>query len=322
MSDGETLDLQKSTNVRSFYWHLVPLRFAFRVFSTIAPRLMGRIALRLFRTPRKHKTPARERDWLDSSKAFQMIAGGERLIGWTWGRGPTVLLVHGWEGRGSQMGAFVEPLVEAGFRVVAIDAPGHGQSTGKLSSMPQFAATVSALSERFGPIHGVVAHSLGAAATSWAAKTGTEIPTAVFIAPPGDIDDFISFFGDLLSLSNRSRREMVARLERQFGLSWEWVREVTLTPAHGVSLLVIHDERDHDSPVENGRSVTDAWPGAEMRTTSGLGHRRILRNAYVVEQAVRYLKEGSTRESGDPMPNAMIESQSLQNAGAEIGAAI
>ena len=322
MSNHQYSTTTKSTNERSFYWQLVPLRLAFRLISTIAPRLTGRIALRLFRTPRKHKTPEREKSWLASSKAFQIEAGGERLIGWSWGSGPAVLLMHGWEGRGSQMGAFVEPLVEAGFRAITVDAPAHGKSTGRMSSMPQFAATVSALAERFGPIHGVIAHSLGAAATSWAAKTGTDIPRAVFIAPPGDIDDFISFFGDLLGLSHRSRREMVSQLERQFELSWEWVREVTLTPACDLSLMVIHDESDLDSPVENGRRVTAAWPEAEMMTTTGLGHRRILRNRSVVEQSVRFLSEGSTRDTNDPMPDAMIANQRLQESGGKINAAI
>ena len=42
---------------------------------------------------------------------------------YSWGSGPTVLLVHGWEGRGSQLSAFAPALVKAGFRVVAVDMP-------------------------------------------------------------------------------------------------------------------------------------------------------------------------------------------------------
>jgi hypothetical protein len=41
-----------------------------------------------------------------------------RLPVYSWGSGPTILLAHGWSGRGSQLGAFVEPLVEQGFRLV------------------------------------------------------------------------------------------------------------------------------------------------------------------------------------------------------------
>jgi len=33
-----------------------------------------------------------------------------------WGKGPTVMLVHGWSGRGAQLGELVEPLVAAGDR--------------------------------------------------------------------------------------------------------------------------------------------------------------------------------------------------------------
>ena len=246
--------------------------------------------LRLFRTPRKHRTPARELAWLDSGQAFEIEAGGEQLVGWTWGSGPPILLVHGWEGRGSQMGAFVQPLVEAGYQAIAVDAPAHGRSTGKVSSMPQFATTVAALAERFGPLEGIIAHSLGAAASSWAVKVGTRVPKMVFVAPPADINDHVEFFGDLLSLSERSRREMVAYLERHFDVRWDDVRKVTVEPpAADVSLLVIHDDSDRDSPIANGQQVSAAWPGARLVTTSGLGHRRILRDPGVIAHAVRFL---------------------------------
>ena len=52
-----------------------------------------------------------------------------------WGAGPSVLLVHGWEGRGAQLGALVDPLVAAGYRVVALDGPAHGDSPGRLSTL-------------------------------------------------------------------------------------------------------------------------------------------------------------------------------------------
>ncbi|MFP2912939.1 hypothetical protein ACLESD_49620, partial [Pyxidicoccus sp. 3LFB2] len=63
--------------------------------------------------------------------------GGERVAVWSWGEGPRVLLVHGWSGYGGQLTAFVAPLVEAGFSVVAgTTRRGHGVSV----RAPQLAA--------------------------------------------------------------------------------------------------------------------------------------------------------------------------------------
>src|SRR6185503_15435757 len=113
-----------------------------------------------------------------------------------WGKGPLVILVHGWNGRGSQLGGFVQPLVDAGFQVVAFDAPGHGGPRGASSSLVRFAdafdAVVDATRPFFQPLAAVVAHSMGGAAVTYALSRRAErsadaelgSPRLVFIAPP------------------------------------------------------------------------------------------------------------------------------------------
>ena len=72
-----------------------------------------------------------------------METAGQRLAVWSWGDGPTAILLHGWGGRSDQLAAFVPPLLAAGFSVVAPDAPGHGDSTGGTSSVLAFAAAIA-----------------------------------------------------------------------------------------------------------------------------------------------------------------------------------
>jgi len=54
---------------------------------------------------------------LERAHARPLFVGGRRIEMWKWGRGPAVLLAHGWGGRGAQLGAFVDPLVARGFSV-------------------------------------------------------------------------------------------------------------------------------------------------------------------------------------------------------------
>ncbi len=289
MLDASVHDIRKSTNDRSFYWYLAPLRGLFRVFCAVAPNSAARAALRLFRTPHRHATPPREKSWMNTAERFRFDVAGERLTAWAWGRGPTVLLVHGWEGRGSQMGAFAQPLVEAGFRVITLDGPGHGVSSGRRSSVPQFAEAIAVLVERIGPVHGIVTHSFGSAATGWAARQLPLAKRLVYVAPPGDLDQYVTFFADLLGLSTTVRQRMVSLLERRFDLQWDEVRYATMTPVDGTDLLVIQDRDDKESPFSNGVEVSTAWPGSRLYTTSGLGHRRVLRHPDVIEQVVGFL---------------------------------
>jgi pimeloyl-ACP methyl ester carboxylesterase len=281
----------KSTNDRSFYKRLAPLRWIFRKLGTVAPKTTGRIALRLFRSPHAHSTPARELQWLESADRFEFEVGGETLVGWSWGSGPTVLLVHGWEGRGSQMGAFAQPLVEAGHRVVTFDGPAHGRSTGKLSSLPQFAAAIRQLADQIGPLHGIVAHSFGSPATALAMQQGMRADRLAFIAPPADLDEYIDYFCALLGFSKEVRSHMIDHLEQSFDLRWDDVRMAPLQPQAQTELLVIHDRDDQDSAFANGQRVAAAWPASRLHPTSGLGHRRILRNRAVVSRVVDFLSQ-------------------------------
>ena len=56
---------------------------------------------------------------------------------------PAVALAHGWELQAGRMGHFVNPLLRAGFRVVAIDLPAHGASGGSLLNVPDGAAAIA-----------------------------------------------------------------------------------------------------------------------------------------------------------------------------------
>ena len=116
---AETLVLSvKSTNVRSHVSSPVWLRASFSAAGYLAPNLTAAVAERLFYKTRRNGPRPGEREFLEGAMPTT-ISG---MKAWSWGSGPTVLLVHGWNGRGTQLGAFIEPLVARGYQVVAFDA--------------------------------------------------------------------------------------------------------------------------------------------------------------------------------------------------------
>jgi pimeloyl-ACP methyl ester carboxylesterase len=56
--------------------------------------------------------------------------------------------------------------------------------------------------------------------------------------------------------------------------------------------LIIHDRDDKDVPYTHGEEIVDAWAGSRLETTSGLGHRALLRDPAVIGRAVEFLREG------------------------------
>lgn len=266
------------------------IRGAMGVLSRTAPGVASRVAEDLFMKPRRFAAPPREREMLAEATPFEVRLGARlRIQAWRWGSGPAVMLVHGWEGRGAQLATFVRPLVAAGFSVIAFDAPGHGASAGSRSSLPHFAWSVRGVADAIGAPHAIVAHSLGCAAATLALRDGLSVERLVYMAPPLNPSDYVTRFGDILNISTPVLDRMKLRIEERFLRKWsdyslaETAREMT-TP-----LLVIHDREDEDTLWVDGVALVESWPGAQLLTTTGLGHRRILREASVIEAAARFI---------------------------------
>ena len=230
-----------------------------------------------------------------------------------WGTdGPVVYLLHGWGGYRGQLGAFVAPLTAAGYRVVALDAPSHGESApgsfGRGRSLiTEFIAALDAATREFGPAHGVVAHSLGGGAAALAVLDhvdgldGVPVGRLVLVAPMPDPNAYAQLFAATLGFGDRIRTGLLRRLERRVGRPMTDFDAVTRARTAAESrdaagdadpappLLVVHDREDKEIPYGLGRAIAAAWQGAELLSTKGLGHRRILRDPEVVRTAVDFL---------------------------------
>ncbi len=286
---------KKSTNVR-----LRAVRGVFRSLSLVSPEAAARLAMVIFRRPPRHSGSELDRSVLQSAERVDLILDGRRLAVWRWGQGPRALLVHGWGSRGARLGSFVAPLTGAGFSVLGFDAPGHGASAGRLSSLPQFIAAIREIGDRLGPLELVVAHSMGGAATTLSMARGLPVRRAVFLAPSADPAGYSERFASVLHLSPDVLSRMKRDLERRFGLAWKDFDVLAAARAMSAPLLVFHDRDDSDVAWSDGAAIASAWPGAELVSTAGLGHRRIVQDPAVVAQAVAFLarSRAATRASG------------------------
>lgn len=263
---------------------------ALRLISSVAPDTGSRLAAEMFMTPRRFRTPERERAYLAGATPFHIHLGVEtRVHGWSWGDGPVVILSHGWEGRGSQMGAFVAPLVRAGFRVVAYDAPGHGASSGKRSSLPHFTWSLRGVVAKFGRPHAVIAHSFGCAATTLAIRDGLSVSRLAFLSPPINVGDYTRQFGMMFGLSDGLVDGLRRRIEERFARTWNDYSLRETAPGMSTPLLVVHDRHDDELDWGNAVELANLWPGAQLVTTEGLGHRRILRSEAVIETVKNFV---------------------------------
>lgn len=227
------------------------------------------------------------------------LGAGTEIQCYHWpGAGPTLLLAHGWGGNAAQFSAWIKALLGAGFCVLAYDAPGHGESEGTFSSAPASAAALKVLAEWFAkPLSGIIAHSLGAIATTLALAEGIQSQQVFFLAPTCFVMD------DLVSASRQHglRPEQEEALVRHFTDNFSAdltvlsaLQRITSPPP----LTIFHDRADASVPFAEAEQVQAHWPGARLIEVPRVGHTRILLSKTIIQQTLICL----TQEYGSQTP--------------------
>lgn len=215
----------------------------------------------------------------------------------TWGApdAPAVLLVHGWQSRAAFFAPLVTDLLAAGRRVVAYDAPGHGDSGGRHRTLGDDVAIIRRLSgTRTGDWEGVVAHSVGVLAAGVALADGVRARGFVGLAGMSSAtainDQFAAISG--LPRALRGRYDETVR-RRWFPDEPDLYQRYDLArhplPAD-IPALFVHDAADRAVPHRQSELLLDAHDGsAELVTTTGLGHNRLVRDDDVLRRTVAHI---------------------------------
>lgn len=265
-------------------------RVGFNTLGRILPTPAAKLAYKLFSTPRFRAKHKKKDDLLREAEKERFTHGSESLQTYSWGpkTGKLVLLVHGWESRATALRAFVPGLVEAGFRVKAIDLPGHGSSSGKQTNMRHSADFVEAfIRAQQEELHSIVAHSMGCGATVFALSRMPDLQfqRLVLIGFPAKIDQVFQRFYAFLKLPSTVVRSLEAHIQEQFE---EDVFEIDTREYGKVveveRILLIHDKQDEIIPFAESRYILEAWDNAELAVTDGFGHFKLVKNPKVLQR--------------------------------------
>ncbi|WP_194410226.1 alpha/beta fold hydrolase [Microbacterium cremeum] len=259
-----------------------------RAASTVSPRWGAAVAMPLFASVAKPR-PVHRDDEYTMSRARRRtirIAGvhrrGTDVTVYEWGSGErTVVLAHGWDGRASQFATLVRDLVAEGFRVVAFDAPAHGESAGRRTYLVDWIDVLTQLQAHHGRFAAVVGHSFGGLGSLVAVAGGVEAERVVTVASPADAELLLAQFQTMLGYSDGVARELTVRFVRRYFPTeqdpFAWLSAVRRPLSAGTPLLVVHDERDRVVPFGEAARIAGANPGSISLATTGLGHSRILK---------------------------------------------
>jgi pimeloyl-ACP methyl ester carboxylesterase len=247
--------------------------------------------LQLLTRPSRAEAGPVECGLLDRAERLEVRSKGRRLAAWTWGEGPNILLVHGWDSRASHLGSLVAALRWANCRVVAFDAPAHGDSEGTASDVMDIGHSILDVAGQLGPFDAVIAHSVGSPASLFAFAQGMRVSASIHLAGPSSLKRVLSRLGDACRLTDDQLSLLQKTMAERIGDSLDAMELENLSEGMRHPALLLHDPDDLEVPYSESVILQAAWPQSELRPVPGVGHRRIIREKPAIDASVHFITQ-------------------------------
>ena len=265
---------------------LIPKLFKF--LSAISPSLAARLALKLFMHPRRAKRSDEEMQFLLTGE--QITFASQRKAR-TWGKGPVIWLLHGWESRGSTFLKLIPLLLEKGYKVIAWDGPAHGDSPGKSSHVAKNAMALSVDMDEglFEHPVAILGHSFGGATLAVLSNIHALPKKVIICSAPTRIKNVFSNFAKMIQLNEKATEKFYQLAESGSDYSLEQVSLVNNDLSIGHDVLIIHDQEDSVIPYSDFLALKKSWQSGRFITTESLDHRLTIKDTEILKTIVAFI---------------------------------
>jgi len=258
------------------------------VINLLSKKIGGKHAFLVFCYPFSVRLKPAQAAFLKTSRQSILDFEGKKIAVYEWGSGPqTILCLHGLHSQTFRWKKFIEELDFEKYRVVAIDAPGHGKSEGKFLNAIVYARLIEKLLEMYSAEY-ILAHSLGAFGSLYLFNEKPELSPKkmALLGTPGEVSEFLEAYGKVLKINQRVYDNMHRYIEKTIGKPPSYYSAEKFAKKQTAEGLLIHDTEDVDAPYKHAQSIHRNWENSELFTTTGFGHK--LRDISVVEKVVAF----------------------------------
>ena len=286
---------------QKLFYRLVGLTF--NLWGIVSPKSAAHGAYRLFGRPPKPNLRPKELQFIDTARQVRCTVAGYPVVEYHWGpeNGEMILLCYGWRYNAGRWRHYVPVLLNAGYRVIAYDPPGHGLNSGRFCNVILNSEIQEGLIGKYGRPAAVLAHSFGGASAVRAiSRLSPEIrpKRAVIMASFSHAARLFEAYRDAIGLWPGVYDNLVREVEVIVGKPLEDFDFAKLgSGLHDVQTLLVHDPNDDVTPFSNALRYHAYWPGSRLLRAHGGGHHLGL--AGVTGDVLRFLVEGKVPDAAE-----------------------
>ena len=268
----------------------------FNLWYLLAPRHAAKMAVKMFSKPPKPRLRPKERQFLNTATQLRREVAGQNIVEYHWGPedAPLVLMSYGWAYNAGRWRHFVPELLEAGYRILAYDPPGHGIAAAGTLNIPLNAAIIRALLEDYGAPYAIVGHSFGGSSSVYALHN---LPPAlhprrmVIMASFSFAPNVFRQYQETLGLWSPLYWCIVRSVEKRFGHPIDYYDFAIMTAGFPhIGGLIVHDPNDAVTPYAESRRYHDFWPESYLHSPKEGGHH--LGTLGITRTVLRFIQQG------------------------------
>ena len=247
------------------------------ILSYLLPKQSVKLAYRLFSKPRRGRLDLERLPYfLQKAQTKKITIQTHEIQTYLWpGNETRILLVHGWESNAARWSKLFRKLSKTGATIMAIDAPGHGQSNGNEFTMLLYADILQQIAQSFQPTI-IMGHSIGGSACVYSYHNFREsypkLRKMVVLGAPSEIKLLIDEYVRLLSMNKRMTRLLYEFFTTKYNIHIPEFTTAHFEHTFHLEGLIAHDSKDPVVPFVEGKKLANAWTKATFIATKNLGH--------------------------------------------------
>lgn len=240
----------------------------------ISPSYAAHLSITLFSKPKKGKTKPNEANYLKGVTQDNFIFNDTAIKIYTWaGNKDTILLAHGWESNTYRWKDLIEILKQSNYNIIALDAPAHGSSGGKLFNAIIYSRCINAVAKKYNASI-IIGHSVGGMSTVFSQYNDpiASIKKLVLLGAPADFTGIFKRYIYMMGYNKIVAKAMNNYVLKRFNESPEYFSAAKFAKGFKAKGLVIHDKKDRIIPYRDGLNFSRYYTNSTFISTKGFGH--------------------------------------------------